>query len=301
MPVPALKFNHVSKRYGSSRGVEDLHFSVAQGEIFGFLGPNGAGKTTTIRMLLDAIRPTAGNIKVLGLDSKRDSVSIHRRIGYLSGDMEMDRRLTGRQYLEYVANLRGGVSWGTIQKLLERLDCDTSKKIAYLSRGNKQKIGLVAATMHKPDLLIFDEPTSGLDPLIQQEFQKMIAEHRARGKTAFVSSHVLSEVQEICDHVGFIRDGRLMDVQPLKELRRKAFRKVTVTLSRPRVSALKGVKGLQDVKVDGKKVTCKITENFNGLVKALAKLPVQDLSIEEASLDDLFLHYYQDQPGDRHV
>jgi ABC-2 type transport system ATP-binding protein len=295
MPVPAIKFDHVSKNYGSSRGVQELNFTVARGEIFGFLGPNGAGKTTAIRMMLDAIRASQGTIKILGLDSKKDAVSIHQRIGYLSGDMEMDRRLTGRQYLEYLANLRGNVPWSTIQKLIERLDCQTDKKIAYLSRGNKQKIGLVAALMHNPDVLILDEPTSGLDPLIQLEFQKLIREHRAQGKTAFISSHVLSEVQEVCDHVGFIREGLLVDVQSLKSLQQKALRKVRVTLAKPNAKALQKVSGLHNLQVKGREIRCDVTENFDGLLKALAKLPVKDIVIEEASLDDMFMHYYQDQ------
>jgi ABC-2 type transport system ATP-binding protein len=293
MPVPAVSFDHVSKKYGSSRGVQELNFDVAQGQIFGFLGPNGAGKTTTIRMMLDFIHVSSGSIKVLGLDSKKDAVSIHKRVGYLSGDMEMDRRLTGRQYLEYVAHLRGNVPWSTIQKLIERLDCQTDKKIAYLSRGNKQKIGLVAALMHNPDLLILDEPTSGLDPLIQAEFQNIIKEHRAQGKTAFISSHVLSEIEQICDHIGFIREGLLVDVQPLKVLQQKALRKVRVALTKAQPSALKDVKGLHNLRVSGKHVSCDVTENFTGLLKALAKLPVKDIVIEEASLDDMFMHYYQ--------
>lgn len=298
MSVPALKFEHVSKRYGSSRGVEDLNFSVPRGTIFGFLGPNGAGKTTTIRMILDAIRPTEGSIKVLGLDSRKDSVQAHRRIGYLSGDMEMDRRLTGRQYLEYMASLHGTVAWGSIQKLIDRLDCQLDKKIAYLSRGNKQKVGLVAALMHNPDILILDEPTSGLDPIVQQEFQKLIQEHKAQGKTAFISSHVLSEIQEVCDHVGFIREGKLVDVQPLKSLERKALRKVRVTLTQKRVKALQGLKGIHDLTVVGNEITCTVTENFKGLLQALAKLPVKDIVIEEADLDDLFMHYYQSKDAD---
>lgn len=293
MPVPALTFDHVSKKYGLSRGVQELNFEVAQGEIFGFLGPNGAGKTTTIRMILDFIRASNGTIKVLGLDSKQDAVAIHNRVGYLSGDMEMDRRLTGHQYLEYVAHLRGNVPWSTIQKLIDRLDCQTDKKIAYLSRGNKQKIGLVAALMHNPDLLILDEPTSGLDPLIQAEFQKIIKEHRAQGKTAFISSHVLSEIELVCDHVGFIREGLLVDVQPLKVLQEKALRKVRVTLNKAEPNALKDVAGLHNLRVVGKRVHCDVTENFNELLAALAKLDVKDVVIEEASLDDMFMHYYQ--------
>lgn len=293
MAVPALKFDHVSKHYGSSRGVEDLNFSVPRGEIFGFLGPNGAGKTTTIRMILDAIRPSAGSIKVLGLDSHHDSVTVHSKIGYLSGDIELDRRLTGHQYLEYIANLRGNVPWATIQKLIDRLDCQTDKKIAYLSRGNKQKIGLVAALMHSPEILILDEPTSGLDPLVQQEFQTIIQEHKAAGKTAFISSHVLSEIEQTCDHVGFIRQGKLVDVQSLKALQEKSLRKVRVNLTQKRAKALQGVNGVHNLVINDKQISCTVSKNFKGLLQALAKLPVKDIVIEEASLDDLFMHYYE--------
>jgi ABC-2 type transport system ATP-binding protein len=294
MPVAAIQFEHASKKYGSSRGVQELNFSVNQGEVFGFIGPNGAGKTTAIRMMLDFIHPTTGSIKIMGLDSRKDGVAIHQKIGYLSGDMEMDRRLTGQQYLEYVANLRGNVSWATVDTLTERLGAQTNKKIAYLSRGNKQKIGLVAALMHNPELLILDEPTSGLDPLIQLEFQKIIKERRLKHKTTFISSHVLSEVQEVCDHIGFIREGLLVDVQPLKSLQQKALRKVRVTLLKPRATALKGIKGVHNVTISEHEVRCDVTDNFSGLLQALAKLPVKDIVIEEASLEDMFMHYYQD-------
>ncbi|MEO8785356.1 MAG: ABC transporter ATP-binding protein [Candidatus Saccharimonadales bacterium] len=294
MPVPAITLNQVTKKYGSSRGVQDIDLEVQQGQIFGFLGPNGAGKTTTIRLLLDFIRPSSGKINILGLDSKHDAINIRRRVGYLAGDMEMDHRLTGRQYLEFCANLRGDVPWSNIQKLVDRFGCQTDKKLSQLSRGNKQKVGLVAALMHDPDLLILDEPTSGLDPLVQAEFQQVILDHRRRGKTAFISSHVLSEIQQLCDQVGFIRDGQLVDVQPLRDLEAKAFKKVRLTLSRASHKALQGVPGLTDIQIDGHQVNCKINGNYRGLLQALAKLPVKDLTIEDADLDDLFLHYYQD-------
>lgn len=293
MAVPAISLKQLSKKYGSSRGVEDLNLEVQKGEIFGFLGPNGAGKTTTIRLLLDSIRPTSGQALVLGLDSHKNATDIHARVGYLASDMEMDRKLTGRQYLEYVANLRGNVPWSSIQKLIDRLECQVDKKISTLSRGNKQKIGLVAALMHDPDVLIFDEPTSGLDPLIQQEFQKIVRELRRRGKTIFISSHVLGEIQEICDHVGFIREGRLVDVQPLASLRRKAFKNVRVSLSRSKANALAGLKGVEGLHVTKTTVQCKFHGNYQQLMEALSKLPVKDVTIEEASLEDLFFHYYE--------
>jgi ABC-2 type transport system ATP-binding protein len=295
MPVPAVTLTSLTKNYGGSRGVEDVNLRVEQGQVFGFLGPNGAGKTTTIRLLLDFIRPSSGTAQIFGMDSHHDAVAIHKRVGYLSGEMAMDNRLSGRQYLEYTANLRGGVPWSTVQKLIDRLQCETDKKIGYLSRGNKQKVGLVATLMHEPDLLILDEPTSGLDPLIQAEFQTLLREHRAKGKTTFISSHVLGEVQEICDHVGFIREGQLVDVQPLQTLMRRSFKKVRVVLVRPKAKLFDNVKGVTDVQVDGREVTCKVIDNFNALLQALSKVSVKDIAIEEASLEDLFLHYYQSQ------
>jgi ABC-2 type transport system ATP-binding protein len=302
MRVPAIQLRDVTKHYGVSRGVAQVNLTVAQGEVFGFLGPNGAGKTTTIRLLMDFIRPTSGTIEVLGLDSHRDAQTIHKRVGYVSGDMALENRLTGRQYLEYVAHLRGGVPWSIIQKLVDRLQCELDRKIGYLSRGNRQKIALVAALMHEPDLLILDEPTSGLDPIVQAEFQALIREHRERGKTAFISSHVLSEVQEVCDHVGFIREGMLVDVQPLQTLTQRSFKKVRLVLSRPRVKPLHGLKGVSDIVVRGNEVTCKITDNYNALIKTLAKLQVKDIQIENASLEDLFMHYYQhSEEGAPHV
>lgn len=294
MAVPAISLSKLTKRYGSSRGVTDLTLKVEKGEVFGFLGPNGAGKTTTIRMLMDFIRPTSGTAKVLGLDCQKDPTQIHKRVGFLAGDMEMDPRMTGRQYLEYVGNLRGGVAWSKTQKLIDRLECETEKKIGKLSRGNKQKIALVSALMDDPDLLILDEPTSGLDPLMQQEFNEIISEHRAKGKTAFVSSHVLSEVEQICDRIGFIREGELVDVKPLKELTKQSFKDVIAVFSaKPKKADFERVAGVSNIEVSGKRINLKVSGDLTPLIKALAKHKLTDLTIHEANLEDIFMSMYE--------
>lgn len=294
MSLPAISLQKLTKHYGASRGVTDLTLNVEKGEVFGFLGPNGAGKTTTIRMLMDFIRPSSGTAQVLGFDSQKESTQIHKRVGFLAGDMEMDPRMTGKQYLEYVANLRGGVAWSTIQSLIDRLECETEKKIGKLSRGNKQKIALVSALMDDPDVLILDEPTSGLDPLMQQEFNTIIAEHRAKGKTAFVSSHVLSEVEQICDRIGFIREGKLIDVKPLRELTRQPFKDVSALFTtKPKKSDFESIAGINDLKIDGKKLQCKISGDITPIVRALGAYKLADLTIHDANLEDIFISMYE--------
>lgn len=302
MAVPAIKIENLTKNYGPARGVADINLTVKQGEVFGFIGPNGAGKSTTIRMLLDFIRPSSGTISVLGMNSKKDALAIHKRVGYVAGDMALDNRLTGRQYLEYIANLHGTVPWSTIKKLADRLQCETDKRISNLSRGNRQKIALVSALMHNPDLLILDEPTSGLDPLMQAEFGKLIAEHTAQGKTAFISSHVLSEVQELCDRIGFIKEGKLLNVRSLNELLAESHRSVTVTLSRKATpSMLKGIKNVSSIKVDGKVLTFNVTGDFTALLKKLSAYTVKDLLVVEPNLEELFMGLYEDPVGDENV
>ncbi|MCH7706430.1 MAG: ABC transporter ATP-binding protein, partial [Chloroflexi bacterium] len=194
----------LTKSYGKSRGIVDLNLEVRAGEVFGFLGPNGSGKTTTMRLLLDFIRPTRGRAEVFGLDVRTESMEIRRRVGYLPGDLAMYENLTGRELLTYFANLQGGVSWSYTEALAERLGLDLSRPIRTLSTGNKQKVGLVQAFMHQPELLVVDEPTSGLDPLVRQEFYRIVQEAKAEGQTVFLSSHILAEVERIADRVGII-------------------------------------------------------------------------------------------------
>ena len=221
-----IQTEKLTKSYGPHRGIIDVDLAVEQGEVFGFLGPNGAGKTTAIRTILDLIRPTSGRALVFGIDSTVDPVAIHRRIGYLPGEFSLYDRLTGSQTLTYFANLRGGVDAAYQQSLIERFDLDPSRRFKELSKGNKQKVGLVAALQHKPELLLLDEPTSGLDPLVQQTFFAVLRETVAEGHTVFLSSHVLSEVEKSCDRVGIIRDGRLVKVDRVDALRDLAHHQV---------------------------------------------------------------------------
>src|SRR5512132_4101327 len=219
----------LTKSYGAERGVIDLSFAVAPGEVFGYLGPNGAGKTTTIRTLLDFIRPTAGQARIFDLDSTEGSIEIHRRTGYLPGELALYERMTAADYLTHFAALRGGVDWADVRRLAERLDLRLETRIQSLSHGNKQKVGLVQAFMHNPELLVLDEPTSGLDPLVQQEFHAMVREARQQGQTIFLSSHVLSEVQQTADTVAILRDGKIIAVESVSGLREGAVRHLRFT------------------------------------------------------------------------
>jgi ABC-2 type transport system ATP-binding protein len=239
-----IKTEKLTKYYGSHRGVIDVDLEVHQGEVFGFLGPNGAGKTTTIRVLLDLIRPTSGKAFVFGIESSVDPVAIHRRIGYLPGEFALYDRLTGGQTLEYFGNLRGGVDKAYRAQLVERFDLDPSRRYREYSKGNKQKVGLVAALQHKPELLMLDEPTAGLDPLVQQTFFALLREHVKDGATVFLSSHILSEAERSCDRVAIIREGRLVRVDRVDALRDLAHHQVELRFDgKPPADAFKKIKG----------------------------------------------------------
>lgn len=291
---PALQIKDLTKMYDSQHGIQNINLTVPQGEVFGFLGPNGAGKSTTINTIIDLLRPDQGSISVLGLDHKANAKEVRQRMGYLSGDMETDPSLTGRQYLEYAAHLHGRVHKDTIDQLVHRLRSDTSTRIKHLSRGNRQKIGLIAALMHDPDILILDEPTSGLDPLVQSEFNAIIREHKAKGKTTFISSHVLSEVQSICDRVGFIRDGHLIRVSPLRQLMSEASHHITVHFQKKvpvaEVEKLDGVHNL--IHEDGT-LDFEFSGDINKLIHILHTHPLNNIHITEPNLEDLFMDYYR--------
>ncbi len=289
-----LVLDGVTKSYGKSRGIEDVSLEITKGEVFGFLGPNGAGKSTTINVILDLLYANEGTISIFGMDSHKDSVDIRKRIGYLSGDMATDPSLTGKQYLAFAASVHGNVDTQYVNELLKRLRCETNKKIKSLSRGNRQKIGLVAALMHDPELLILDEPTSGLDPLVQAEFNKIIHERKTAGKTTFMSSHVLSEVQAVCDRVGFIRDGRLLRVSSLEELMESAPRRVNVLYGAVAPdSQLRTLKGVSELKKAGNRREFVFRGKYNELLRVLSMKPIRDLQIVETPLDELFMEYYQ--------
>jgi ABC-2 type transport system ATP-binding protein len=297
--APVIETQDLTKRYGGSRGIEALSLQVEAGEVFGFLGPNGAGKTTTIRTLLDLLHPTGGWARLFGLDSRRDSVAIRARTGNLPGDFAYDGRLTGRDILTFFAALRGLRGLGDTATLAERFHADLDRPLRHLSRGNRQKIGLIQALFHEPELLILDEPTSGLDPLMQEEFLTVVAEQRARGTTVFLSSHELAEVERICDRVGVVRAGRLIAVETVEHLRHHAFHRVALEFEQlvpaDEFSALPGV---AERRCEGSRVSFTVAGGLDAVVKAAARHPVRDIEITEPSLEEIFLGFYEEPEGE---
>ena len=290
--------DNLTKSYGTRRGVIELTYSVAPGEVFGYLGPNGAGKTTTIRTLLDFLRPTSGSATIFGLDSHRDGVQIHTRVGYLPGEFTLYERMTGGEYLTYLGNLRGGVPLDQVRDLAERLDLELGTRIKTLSHGNRQKLGLVQAFMHRPELLILDEPTQGLDPLIQQVFYELVAETRTDGRTVFLSSHVLPEIERVCDRVGIIREGRLVAVEDIGDLRAKEIRTLDIHFSAPiRPDAFEGVPGVHEAAVVGDAARITVGGPMDAVIKRAAAFEIVDLRSHELSLEEIFLAFYG---GDGH-
>ncbi|RIH82566.1 ABC transporter ATP-binding protein NatA [Calidithermus terrae] len=290
--MSAIRTEKLSKHYGRRRGVVELDLEVKPGEVFGFLGPNGAGKTTTIRLLLDLIRPSGGQAWVLG-QPVRDNPALRRRVGYLPGELNLYDGLTGWELLRYFGRLRGKLDAAYLNGLLERLALDPTRKLRTLSKGNKQKIGLVQAFMHRPELLILDEPTSGLDPLLQAEFQKLVQEVRREGATVFLSSHVMGEVQALCDRVGIIREGRLVAVSAIHELAERSLRRVRIRFAEainPKEWAQ--VPGLKDLRAEGDWLEATVQGSLDPLIKAAAQHRVRDFISQEPSLEEIFLAYY---------
>jgi ABC-2 type transport system ATP-binding protein len=288
-----IRTEQLTKSYGAHRGIIDLDLSVTEGEAFGFLGPNGAGKTTTIRTLLDHLRPTSGKAYVFGIETTVDPVGIHRRLGYLPGEFLLYDKLTGGQTIEYFANLRGGVDKTYQQQLVKRLDIDPSRKFKELSKGNKQKIGLVIALQHRPDLLILDEPTSGLDPLVQQTFYELIREAKAEGRTVFLSSHILSEVEKTCDRVAIIRDGRLVRVDRVEALRDLAHHQVELRFSDTvPAGVFAELPGVSDLTVEDHTLRMRVSGSIAPIVQAAAAYPILDFVSREPSLEETFLAEY---------
>ncbi len=285
----AVELDHVVKTFGRLRALDALNLAVSPAQVFALLGTNGAGKTTTIRVLLDFIRPTSGSVLVLGVNPRTAGPQLRRRVGYVPGDFRVDGRQSARQFLSYVGNIRGGVPAGRVNTLADRLDLRMDVPISTLSRGNRQKVALVQAVMHEPDLLILDEPTSGLDPFVQQEFRHLVREAATEGRTVLMSSHVMGEVQQTADRVGIVRDGRLIVDQNVRDLRERATRRVEVVLADdavvPNLAALPGVSGIT---VDGNIVSLRLDGSADQLVKALASTTVVTLTAEEPELEDLF-------------
>jgi ABC-2 type transport system ATP-binding protein len=294
--TPAIHTEGLTKHYGKVEALVDLTLDIGPGEVFGFLGPNGAGKTTMIRTILDEIRPTAGRAEILGMNTHHQSVPIRRRIGYLPGDLAMYPNLTGRDLLTYFANLRGGVDWAYVDQLADRLGADLSKKVGDLSTGNRQKVGLIQAFMNAPDLLILDEPSTGLDPLVQREFQTMLREVAEDGRTVFLSSHTLSEVQRVADRVGIIRHGRLIALEAVADLRRKAIRRVELEFGGPVPDReLSAVAGVRELLTDGWRATLSFDGQMPDLLAATSGHELRDVSTQDADLEEIFLTYYHDE------
>jgi ABC-2 type transport system ATP-binding protein len=288
-----IQIEKLTKSYGEHRGVIDVDLEVNQGEVFGFLGPNGAGKTTTIRTLLDLIRPTSGRALVFGIESTADPVAIHRRIGYIPGEFTLYDRLTGGQTIQYFANLRGGVDKAYQRSLIERFDIDPKRKFKELSKGNKQKIGLVIALQHQPELLILDEPTSGLDPLVQQSFFELVREARAAGRTVFLSSHILSEVEKTGDRVAIIRDGRLVKVGSIESLRDLAHHQVELRFAGdPPTAAFAALPGVSDVVATDHALQLRVSGPITPVVRAAAAYELLDFVSREPTLEETFLAQY---------
>ena len=281
----------LTKRYGAVDALHDLTLSVDDGEVFGFLGPNGAGKTTTIRLLLGLIRPTAGEAKLFGLDARADAVAIHRRLASVPGEAALWPQLTGEETLHLFAQLHGYVDEQYRAALVERFDFDQRKKVRALSKGNRQKVVLIAALASRADLLVLDEPTAGLDPLMEQVFRGEVREAKRRGQTVFLSSHILSEVEALCDRIGILREGRLIEEGTMDDLRHLSALTAEITFDDDPPD-LSDVPGVTAIEVDGRRLRCQVTGPIDPLLKAVAGAGVQELLSREPSLEELFLVHY---------
>jgi ABC-2 type transport system ATP-binding protein len=300
------------KRYGSQEALHGIDLDIPRGSVFGMIGPNGAGKTTTMRLLLDIIRPSGGELRVLGESPRVGGASLRRRIGYLPGELHLASRERGRELLAHYAQISGDVRPGAIQELADRLGVDLGRPVRSLSKGNKQKIGLIQAFMHEPELLVLDEPTSGLDPLVQQEFHAMLREAKAKGQTVFLSSHVLSEVQQTAHEIAILRAGRIVRLSTVTALRENAARHARLVVSEAEAATARsilaqtpGVDGVSEVPNGPGTLAFSATldSNVDAFVKAVARLDIVDLTMEEPDLEEMVLAYYGDDgdttPGDR--
>lgn len=296
---PVMKIRGLTKFYGDILGIKDLDLDVYPGEIMGFLGPNGAGKTTTIRTCLGFLRKTAGDVKIFGLDSHKDSVEIKRKIGYLPGDFGMIPDLKVRTFLKYLLSLSEVKSEKKMKVLGDKLDLEFDKKIKQLSKGNRQKVGIVQAFMADQDLIILDEPTAGLDPLMQQRFYEILREEKENGKTIFMSSHILAEVEEVCDRVAIIKNGRLQVVEDIGSLQQKMGKKLTVEFREEVDTDMFRMKGVNQIQKDGKKITMVVTDNLDETIKKISSRKIITMNLETFSLEQLFLRYYKEEVEER--
>lgn len=303
-----IQTDNLGKGYGAGRNrkkaLVGLSLTVQPGEVFGYLGPNGAGKSTTIRLLLDIIRPDTGRAAMLGLDVRRDRIVLHKRIGYLPGELNLWRHLTGHEVIRYIGQVRGGVESAYVNQLAERLALDLTKRVRDYSSGNRRKLGIVLAFMSRPELIILDEPTNGLDPLMQQTFYQMVREARDEGRTVFLSSHILSEVQSICDRVGILRDGRLQAVERVDALTHTDFRWITLVMRTPIApERIAGLPGVSDVSAlnDGHRLRFRLSGAIGPLLNAVGVQDLLDVLTEQPTLEEIFLAFYGTQPEQNHA
>ena len=295
----AIRTRGLSKDYGEGHGLFELDLEVQRGEIFGFLGPNGAGKSTTMRILLDLIAPTAGSATLMELDSHADSLEIRRRVGYLPGDFALYPKLSGAAMLDYLSELRGGVDRRLRDTLAERFDADLHRPVRELSTGNRQKLGLIQAFMHEPELLILDEPIAGLDPLVQQTFHALLGEVAAQGRTVFLSSHTLSEVERVAHRVAILRRGRLAVVDSLENLHAVAVQKLDIEFAGgpAPIDDFRGLPGVREVAATGAALHVAFEGSADAIVKAAAAHEVIEIRSREDALEDIFLGYFEDSHG----
>jgi ABC-2 type transport system ATP-binding protein len=290
-----IETRQLTKRYGRARGIEDVDLRVEPGEVFGFLGPNGAGKSTTIRTLLDFQRPTSGSAELFGLDSRRDSVAIRARVGYLPGDLKLFERMTGAQHLAWFSRARGARNAAVTDDLIARFDVEVDRPVGELSKGNRQKVGLLLAFAHAPELLILDEPTSGLDPLMQAEFDRLVRETAVGGRTVLLSSHSLAEVQRVADRVAIIRDGRLVVTDTVEHLRARAPRVMGFRFpNTPDPVPFRRLDGVSNVEVHNNDLDLQVMGGVAPVLEAALAQGVVDVTAHHADLDELFLAYYRD-------
>jgi ABC-2 type transport system ATP-binding protein len=289
----AIETKDLTVYYGRQRGIIDLNLTVQQGEVFGFLGPNGAGKTTTLRVLLDIIAPSRGRARVFGLDCQEDGVALRARVGYLPGDLNLPGQMTGKRFLDMLDRIRGNNSDPAYRReLCQRLNLDTGRRIREYSRGNKQKLGVVAAMMNRAELLILDEPTIGLDPLIQQTVLELVREARQEGRTVFFSSHILSEVQAVCDRVGIIREGKLVKVERVDALTAQPFHRLRLRFEKIPPADVFALEGVQELSRDDHNVLLEVRQNLPEVMMAAATYNLQDLESQPVTLEEVFLAYY---------
>lgn len=283
---------NLTKFYGKSRGIENVSITVNQGDIFGFLGPNGAGKSTTIRTLLDFIRPTSGSANIFGMDCRKDSVAIRKRIGYIPGDFGLYGNMTGWKFLAYFGKVRGGYDATAAKEYARKMDIKLDRKMKEYSRGMRQKVAIVQAFMNNPDLIIMDEPTNGLDPLVQQTFMDMLHEEAGHGTTIFMSSHVLSEVEKTCNRVAIIKEGGIVAEEKVEDLRQKSGKLLEVRFAQPLTREIFYLPGISNVTQNNGTYRMTVTGNMEGLLKEISSYKLADINIHQMTLEDIFMHYY---------